>query len=128
VARGLLDNVEQVFMFVSTELDDLVEWAAGVRLPVMVDYTALAREREAHYLSLFEVEPPFVTVGAPPPASEWRRRDAATGPKSGPITMAPTMSTGLSTMMPQAAIIAARAMNTKNDGVGVASSRAWASA
>ena len=52
---------------------------------------------------------------------------AATGPKSGPITMAPTISTGLSTTMPQAAIIDARAMNTKNDGVGVASSRAWAS-
>lgn len=82
VARQLLTSVEQVFMFVDTELDDLVEWANDVRTPVMVDYTALAHEREAHYLSLFEVEPPFVSTGAPPPPSEWRRRDAATGATS----------------------------------------------
>ena len=66
VAEGHLDNIEQVFMFTNDEIDQ-----------VMVDpsaWTEIAREREAQYLELFTLEPPFVLVGDPPPLSEWKRR------------------------------------------------------
>lgn len=69
VDAGQLDNVEQIFMFTDDELDEvLVDPAA---------WTAVAREREAQYLELFQLEPPFVIVGDPPPLSEWKRRDAS---------------------------------------------------
>ncbi|HEX9259073.1 MAG TPA: PEP-utilizing enzyme, partial [Acidimicrobiales bacterium] len=75
VNRGLLDNVEQVFMFTDRELDLVCMWANGESvLPDYPDFSALARQREATYLSLFDLEPPFVTTGAPPPPSEWRHR------------------------------------------------------
>ncbi|HVM52577.1 MAG TPA: PEP-utilizing enzyme [Acidimicrobiales bacterium] len=67
---GHLDTVEQLFMFTDDELDQ-----------VLVDpgaWTAVAREREQQYLELFELEPPFVIVGDPPPLSSWTRRDAST--------------------------------------------------
>jgi len=76
VARGLLESVEQVFMFVDGELDIVCMWANREQtLPDYPDFSTLARERETTYLSLFDVEPPFVTHGPPPPPSEWRRRD-----------------------------------------------------
>src|SRR3954468_8861795 len=70
VEAGALDNIEQIFMFTDDEID-----------AVLLDpsaWTATAREREAQYLSLFELEPPFVIVGDPPPLSEWKRRDTST--------------------------------------------------
>jgi phosphohistidine swiveling domain-containing protein len=70
VDAGALDNVEQVFMFTDDELDQVLVDPAS--------WTAIAREREEQYLSLFELEPPFVIVGDPPPLSTWPRRDAAT--------------------------------------------------
>ena len=74
VADGHLDNIEQLFMFSDDEIDAvLVEPAA---------WTEVARERERDYLMLFELEPPFVIVGEPPPLSKWARRDAGTVAKA----------------------------------------------
>ena len=72
VERGVLDNIEQVFMLVDTELDLFTEQPA--------ELSARVREREAFYLSLWEREPPFVTFGAPPPVDQWPLRSAASGP------------------------------------------------
>ena len=58
-------------MLAELELDDFVERPA--------DFSALVKEREAFYLELWDLEPPFVTRGAPPPISEWRHRAAASG-------------------------------------------------
>ena len=66
VDRGDLANVEQVFMLTELELDDFVERPA--------DFTELVKERETYYLSLWDLEPPFVSRGAPAPTSEWRHR------------------------------------------------------
>jgi pyruvate,water dikinase len=71
VDRGDLANVEQVFMLTELELDDFVERPA--------DFTKLVKERETYYLSLWDLEPPFVSRGAPAPTSEWRHRAAASG-------------------------------------------------
>jgi pyruvate,water dikinase len=67
VEAGHLANVEQVFMFTDDELDDVVERPA--------DFTELAATREEQYLSLFELEPPFIINGTVPPLSTWARRD-----------------------------------------------------
>ncbi|HUF34069.1 MAG TPA: PEP-utilizing enzyme [Acidimicrobiales bacterium] len=71
VEAGHLDNIEQVFMFLDEELDDVVEDPAA--------WGDLARTRERQYLELFELEPPFVldTRNGIPPLSSWARRDAA---------------------------------------------------
>lgn len=71
---GHLPNAEQVFMFTDEEIDQVVTDPAA--------WTDIARQREAHYLDLFELEPPFVVVGEPPPLSEWKRRDASSGEKA----------------------------------------------
>ncbi|HEV7861657.1 MAG TPA: PEP-utilizing enzyme, partial [Acidimicrobiia bacterium] len=68
VAAGRLDRPEQVFMLTADELDS---FAAGV------DMGDVARDREATYLQLFDLEPPFVIDGTPPPLSDWKRRSAA---------------------------------------------------
>lgn len=65
---GHLDNVEQVFMLTDGDVDAFLEDPAA--------WTDELRQRERDYLELFEIEPPFVVVGAPPPLSEWRRRGA----------------------------------------------------
>jgi pyruvate,water dikinase len=74
VAAGHLDTIEQVFMFTDDEIDEVLRDPAP--------WIDVAREREAQYLSLFELEPPFVIVGDPPPLSEWKRRDATTHERS----------------------------------------------
>jgi len=66
VEAGHLDNVEQVFMFTDDEIDLVLEDPPA--------WTDLARRRERQYLELFELEPPFVIVGEPPPLSEWARK------------------------------------------------------
>ena len=71
VERGDLRSIEQIFMLVDNELDDFVERR--------VDFRELVAERERYYLSLYDVEPPFVTHGPPPPVSQWRHRAAASG-------------------------------------------------
>lgn len=67
VDAGHLANVGQIFMFTDDELDDVLERPG--------DFTAVAAEREAAYLSLFELEPPFVIDGEVPPLNTWARRD-----------------------------------------------------
>ena len=66
VADGHLDNVGQIFMFTNEEIDAVLVDPAS--------WTDVARVREAQYLELFELEPPFVIVGDPPPLSQWKRR------------------------------------------------------
>ncbi|MEZ5256485.1 MAG: PEP-utilizing enzyme [Ilumatobacteraceae bacterium] len=70
VERGAFDHIEQVFMLTDDELDAAVADPAA--------FTEIVREREAYYLSLFEVEPPFVMVDQPPPMSDWPTRDTST--------------------------------------------------
>jgi phosphohistidine swiveling domain-containing protein len=72
VARGQFDRVEQVFMLVDDELDAAVEDPTP--------FVEVVREREGFYRSLFELEPPFVTNGPPPPVTQWARRGAGAAP------------------------------------------------
>lgn len=67
VWAGHLDHLEQVFMLTDAELRRFVADPAPWRDTV--------REREAQYLALFELEPPFIVVGEAPPLLEWTRRD-----------------------------------------------------
>ena len=69
--RGHLETIEQIFMLIDLELDDFVDHPA--------DFTEVVKERERFYLKLWDLEPPFVSHGAPPPVSEWRHRAAASG-------------------------------------------------
>jgi rifampicin phosphotransferase len=70
VERGHLDNIEQVFMLldegVTTEFEQFIADPAA--------WTTVLRERERDYLELFDLEPPFVIGGPPPPLSEWTKR------------------------------------------------------
>ncbi len=86
VDAGLLDKVEQIFMFTDEELDDIVALAEGRPIVAIPEPRQTAREREAFYLSLFDLEPPFVTNGAPPPVSEWPAR-STTGELAGAGTI-----------------------------------------
>jgi phosphohistidine swiveling domain-containing protein len=67
-AAGYLDSPAQIFMLFRAELDDYVSDPAA--------FTERLRERERSYLALFEVVPPFVTVGAPAHSGTWARHDA----------------------------------------------------
>jgi pyruvate,water dikinase len=67
VAAGRLDRPEQVFMLTADELGSFVGGE---------DFADVARTRQAAYLELFDLEPPFVVDGTPPPLSEWKRRSA----------------------------------------------------
>ena len=69
VERGHLADVGQIFMFADDELDDVLERPEA--------FTELAAVREQQYLSLFELEPPFIIDGTVPPLSTWARRDRA---------------------------------------------------
>lgn len=69
VDGGHLANTEQIFMFLDDELDDVLERPA--------DFSELAATREEQYLSLFELEPPFIINATVPPLSTWERRDRA---------------------------------------------------
>jgi pyruvate,water dikinase len=66
VASGALDSPLLVFMLVRDELEDFARDPASFR------DTLAARERD--YLALFDLVPPFVVVGDPPPLSAWERR------------------------------------------------------
>jgi pyruvate,water dikinase len=66
VARGAIDSPDLVFMLVRDELEDFA------RDPGRFRETLVARERD--YLALYDVVPPFVVVGDPPPLGSWERR------------------------------------------------------
>jgi pyruvate,water dikinase len=66
VAAGLYASPADVMMLLADELDDYVANPA-VFDPVIA-------ERLDAYAALFEIDPPFVLVGDPPPLAEWPRR------------------------------------------------------
>jgi pyruvate,water dikinase len=66
VERGLLDRAGQVFMLLSSELDEFRHQPER--------FTDLLLTREQDYEKLYELEPPFVVNGTVPPLSTWRRR------------------------------------------------------
>jgi pyruvate,water dikinase len=68
VERGALATPAQIFMLLR---DELAEFA---RNPV--PFRETLAERERGYLALFDLVPPFVVVGDPPPLSTWERRSA----------------------------------------------------
>jgi len=63
---GRLTEPEDVTMLLSSELDDYV--ADPPR------FTDTIRERVEGYLSLFDLEPPFIIADDLPPLSQWKRR------------------------------------------------------
>jgi pyruvate,water dikinase len=69
VEGGHLATIESIFMLLDDELDDFVADPAK--------YATTIADRERAYLDLFELEPPFVLDGAPPPLSAWPRRARA---------------------------------------------------
>jgi phosphohistidine swiveling domain-containing protein len=74
VAAGHLDNAKQIYMLTIDELGPYV--AAPAR------FTEQVRERETAYLDLFDLEPPFVVAGSPPPLSEWKRKSTTVRAKA----------------------------------------------
>lgn len=68
VERGVLDEVEQVFMVSDTELDALRHHPASFRVVIA--------DRWARYQHLFALEPPFVVNGRRPGPAEMTRRDS----------------------------------------------------
>jgi pyruvate,water dikinase len=67
VDEGRFDNPGSYGMLRSEEFDDFLADPSGFDREV--------RRREALYQSLYDVEPPFVFEGMPPPVSTWARRD-----------------------------------------------------
>jgi pyruvate,water dikinase len=65
VAVGRLTEPEDVTMLLAAELDDYVADPAS--------FTEVIRERLTGYLSLFELEPPFIIADELPPLSQWRQ-------------------------------------------------------
>jgi pyruvate,water dikinase len=69
VATGLLDSVDQIFMLLVGELDEFV---AGPD-----QFGEALRMRAYDYHALATYQPPFVTVGQPPPVVRWPRGSTA---------------------------------------------------
>lgn len=73
VASGHLAHPKQIYMLVEDELDDFFADPAS--------FSTVLAEREADYLELYKLEPPYIVDGAAPPLTEWvRRADLATTP------------------------------------------------
>ncbi len=66
VAAGHLSHSKQIYMLVEDELEDFF---ANPRA-----FTSMLAEREADYLSLYELDPPYIVDGSAPPLTEWVRR------------------------------------------------------
>lgn len=66
VGTGTLDHRDQLFLLTERELDDFVQRPG--------DFTDVLRQRGVTYQQLFEVEPPFVTHGAPAHWTTWPGR------------------------------------------------------
>lgn len=64
--RGYLEHPRQVFMLLAEELDGFMDDPGS--------FAAVLAEREQDYLSLYELEPPYIVDGSVPPLSEWARR------------------------------------------------------
>ncbi len=73
VTAGHLAHSKQMFMLVEDELDDFFANPSS--------FTSLLAAREADYLELYELEPPYIVDGSAPPLTEWvRRADRSTKP------------------------------------------------
>jgi len=68
VAAGHLAHERQIFMLLADEVDDFLVRPAT--------FSETLAERETDYLSLYDLEPPYIVNGAAPPLSEWTRKDA----------------------------------------------------
>jgi pyruvate,water dikinase len=68
VDAGHLDHVRQVFMLLADEIDD---WLADP-----APFAAGLAEREQDYLSLYDLEPPYIVNGEAPPLSQWKRKNS----------------------------------------------------
>lgn len=66
---GLYEAPGDVMMLLADELDDYVADP--------VSFAPAIAERLATYESLFDLDPPFILAGDPPPPSEWPRRSAS---------------------------------------------------
>lgn len=69
-ASGHLSHERQVFMLLADELDDWLDDPAA--------FTDQLTERERDYLSLYELDPPYIVDTVVPPLGEWRRKDSLT--------------------------------------------------
>ena len=91
VEEGHLDQLEHVFMVTGDELDEF---------QIHPDrYTEKLAARYDHYLTLFDLEPPFAVDGAVAPLSEWKRRSVAQVDRavSGEVLMGVAASSGIAT-------------------------------
>lgn len=67
VDRGIITDVEQIFMLTDAELDQI--------RPEPEAFKAVVAERWEQYRALFDLEPVFVVNGTPPSVSDMTRRD-----------------------------------------------------
>lgn len=73
VAAGHLPHIKQIYMLTEDEIDAYVADPAS--------FTATLAEREADYLELYKLEPPYIVDVAAKPLSEWvRKADLAVEP------------------------------------------------
>ena len=70
LADGHLAHERQVFMLLADEVDD---WVADP-----APFATKLAEREVDYLSLYQLDPPYIVDGVVPPLGEWKRKDAHT--------------------------------------------------
>lgn len=66
VERGVFDEIEDFGFLLGSEMEAFLAEPHAYRDEI--------RRRRADYLHLYDVEPPFVFVGEPPPLDEWVRR------------------------------------------------------
>ncbi len=64
--RGHIAHPRQIFMLLADEVEDFVADPAPFKIRLA--------EREVDYLSLYELDPPYIVNGAAPPLNTWRRR------------------------------------------------------
>ena len=70
VAEGNLAHAKQIYMLTEDELDGYFADPAA--------HKAMLAEREADYLELYKLEPPYIVDGEALPLSEWARKSDAT--------------------------------------------------
>ncbi len=79
VERSALDRPDQVFFLVEDELDHFRHEPEA--------FTEVLRQREQDFLSLYELEPPFMVIDAARPLDAWTRRGASTVQAAGEGTV-----------------------------------------
>ncbi len=91
VADEMLDHARQIYMLTEDELDEYV--ANPTR------FSSTLRDRENDYLSLYELQPPYIFDKTTPPLSEWARKSDAsyTGVKVGDVLKGVAGSPGTAT-------------------------------